>query len=272
MPSVDSLEALTAAVSQFPGTELSLDVSPAAREAAGRSLAGSGLLLLGEMHGVRENPLLIQALMAEFGLTSLALEWPDQLTPVISAFLSTGTLTDHDFLWFGDGRVTAGHLAVLASMAAAGPLSLVLFDGFVASGGWTERDEAMARRLLAGIPSGGRTLVVAGNAHTPTRPTELGVPLGAQLARRRPGITGIRIRYRSGSFWNCGPRQFGGGRGPGGSGPGGPGTGGSGTGDPGAGGRPRLIEHDGELILDLPQATEATVPQRPLRTQRPGGR
>jgi hypothetical protein len=50
----------------------------------------------------------------------------------------------------------------------------------------------MARRLLAGSPSGARTLAVAGNAHTPTTTTDLGVPLGACLARQRPGIREIQ--------------------------------------------------------------------------------
>jgi hypothetical protein len=250
---VETLEALGAAVSRFPAAAPSLEVTAAARAAAGRSLAGSGLLLLGEMHGVSENPLLIRALMAEFGLTSLGLEWPAGLTPVITAFLATGTLAAHDWLWLGDGRITAGHLAVLAAMTAAGPLDLVLFDDFGSlAGGWSDRDAAMARRLLAAVPAGGAgTLVVAGNAHTPTGETELGVPLGAQLARQRPGVREIRIRYGSGAFWNLGPSRFG------------PVT------DADAG-PPRLSEQDGELVLDLPVASEATVPQRPLGTLRPG--
>ena len=49
---------------------------PSAVGAARQSLDDSGLLLLGEVHGVAENPLLIRALMQAFGLTSLALEWP----------------------------------------------------------------------------------------------------------------------------------------------------------------------------------------------------
>lgn len=58
-------------------------VEPAALAAAGRSLDSCGPLLLGEMHGARENPLLIRALMQTFGLTSLAVEWLDDLAPVI---------------------------------------------------------------------------------------------------------------------------------------------------------------------------------------------
>ena len=105
----------------------------------------------------------------------------------------------------------------------------------------------MARRLLAAVPAGGAgTLVVAGNAHTPTAVTEQGVPLGAHLARERPGVREIRIRYGSGAFWNLGPRRFG-------------------PPPPGADAVPaRLAEEDGELVLDLPVAREATVPQRPL--------
>lgn len=43
--------------------DLDLVTKTAALAAAQRSLDGSGLLLLGEVHGVRENPLLIRALL-----------------------------------------------------------------------------------------------------------------------------------------------------------------------------------------------------------------
>ena len=60
-------------------------IEPPALAAARRSLDSAGLLLLGETHGIRENPLLIRALMQAFGLTSLALEWPEDLAPAIEA-------------------------------------------------------------------------------------------------------------------------------------------------------------------------------------------
>ena len=124
------------------------------------------------MHGVRENPLVIRALMQVFGLTSLALEWPDDLAPVIRAFLAGEPLADHSWLSSGDGRITASHLAVLAERSKAAPLEVILFDGIIGAGwSWSQRDAAMARRLLAGSRVGSRTLVVAGNAHTLTSPT-----------------------------------------------------------------------------------------------------
>jgi erythromycin esterase-like protein len=232
------------AVAEFAVTNPGLLIDPAARATAQRSLDSAGLLLLGETHGVRENPLLIRALMQEFGLTSLALEWPEDLASVIRAFLAGQSLTDHWFVWGGDGRITAGHLAVLAERAAAGPLELILFDGAIGEGwSWSQRDEAMARRLLAASGPGTRTLAVAGNAHTPTSPIELGVPMGARLAGQRPGVREIRIRYGGGGFYNGGPRQF------------------ARHADPQD--KTRLYQHDDDLVLDLPLATEAVVPHQP---------
>ena len=244
MPSVASLDALRRAVAEFSVTDPGLVIEPAALAAARRSLDSSGLLLLGETHGVRENPLLIRALMLAFGLTSLALEWPEDLAPVIRAYLAGKTLPDHPWLWGGDGRITAGHLAVLAERAAARPLELILFDGVIgADWSWSRRDEAMARRILAASPTGARTLAVAGNAHTPTSPIELGIPMGARLAEQRPGIREIRIRYGAGYYWNFEPHQF--------------------TRHTDTQGHIRLHQHNCCFILDLPLATEAVVPQRP---------
>jgi hypothetical protein len=246
VPCVASLDALHRAVAEFALPDLDLVIEPPARAAARRSLDSSGLLLLGEVHGVRENPLLIRALMQAFGLTSLALEWPEDLAPMIRAYLAGGTLADNWWLWGGDGRITAGHLAVLAERAAAGPLELILFDGVIgADWSWSQCDAAMARRVLAASPQGARTLAVAGNAHTPTSAIELGIPMGAGLAEHRPGIREIRISYGGGSFYNGEPRQF--------------------ARRTDSQGTIRLHQHHGDLLLDLPQATEAIVPQRPQR-------
>jgi hypothetical protein len=201
VPGVASLAEFRHAIARFTAGGLGVAFEPAALAAARRSLAEYGLLVLGEVHGVAENPLLIRALLAELGLSSLALEWFDGLAPVIRAFLAGGALADHEALWSGDGRITAGHLAVLAERAAAGPLELILFDGVMDAGwSWSRHDEAMAGRILAAAAPGAATLVVAGNAHTPTEPTGLGVPLGAHLARQRPGVAEIRVSYGGGRF------------------------------------------------------------------------
>jgi hypothetical protein len=243
VPCVMSVEALAQAVAGFVVEDLDLELDPAAVAVAQWSVEESGLLLLGELHGVRENPLLARALMRVFGLTRLALEWPEDLTPVIETFQGTGTLADHWLLWAGDGRITAGHLAVLAERAAAGPVPVVLFDGTIGAGwSWSDRDEAMAGRILAAAPPRTRMLVAAGNAHTPTGRTELGVPMGSWLARKRPGVREIRINYGGGRYYNMQPREF--------ARRGGPAR------------RIRLHQERDTLELDLPAADEAVVPQQ----------
>jgi hypothetical protein len=62
MPALASLAAFAQAVAEFPVSDPGLVLEPAARAAAERSVRESGFLLLGEVHGVRENPLLIRAL------------------------------------------------------------------------------------------------------------------------------------------------------------------------------------------------------------------
>src|ERR1700751_5413140 len=88
MPRIASLEAFERAAAGFEITGRNVMIEPSAGAAVRRSLDRSGLLLLGEIHGVQENPLLIRALMQAFGLTSLALEWPEDLAPTIRAFLA----------------------------------------------------------------------------------------------------------------------------------------------------------------------------------------
>jgi hypothetical protein len=245
MPRIASLEAFERAAAGFEITELNLMIEPSAGAAVRRSLDQSGLLLLGEVHGVRENPLIIRALMQAFGLSGLALEWPADLMGVISAFAAGGRLCDHPLLWLGDGRITAGHLAVLRDRARAGELGLALFDSMTgADWSWSQRDEAMAGRILAGATAASGTLAVAGNAHTPTSPTSRGIPLGACLSRQRPGVLDIRISYGRGGYYNMRPSQI----------------------HPGISIWPsqtRLCQEHGRLILELPTATEAIVPHRP---------
>jgi hypothetical protein len=67
--------------------------------------------------------------------------------------------------------------------------------------------------------------------------------MGARLAGQRHGVRGIRISYGSGGFYNGGPRQF--------------------ARRADRPGQIRLCQHDSELVLDLPLATEAVVPHRP---------
>jgi hypothetical protein len=236
MPGVDTMDGLLRAVVEFQVEGFELPLEESAVDAARRSLDESGLLLLGEVHGVRENPLIILGLMRGLGLTRLALEWPADLAPQLHAYLSQGTPLDHPLWWLGDGRVTAGHFAVLRAL---GPITITLFDSGMFTGDWSQRDAEMARLVLAA--GGGPKLVVAGNAHTPTHPSELGLPMGACLATARAAVRDVRIDYGTGGFYNCEHRQL---RGP--SSPLG------------------LRTVEDELVVGLPEFSEATVPHLPV--------
>lgn len=245
MPIVSTTEGLAHAVTEFAVTGLELSLEPAALAVARRSLDEAGLLLLGEVHGVWQNPQVIGELLRALDLTSVALEWPNHLTAEVQAFLrDEGPLSDDRWLWGGDGRITAGHFAVLRELIRTGPLTLTLFDVLVSAGGtWSDRDAAMAGHLLSSAAADAPTLVVAGNAHTPVTPSSLGVPLGAHLARHRPALGEVRIHYDSGHFYNSGRRRFSGQRRP-------------------SAGPARLTLRDDRPAVVIPVAHEAVVPHR----------
>ncbi|MEO3792856.1 hypothetical protein ABGB14_21805 [Nonomuraea sp. B10E15] len=232
MPGIDTLEGLLKAVTEFDTDAYELAVDTPALDRARRSIDEAGLLLLGEMHGVKENPLIILGLMRALGLTDLALEWPAGLQPQLNAFLSSGTGLDHPLWWIGDGRVTAGHFATF--MAIPG-LRVTLFDGGMFTGDWSQRDASMARGVLEARVE--PALVVAGHAHTRTSWTDLGLPMGACLASARPSLESVRIDYGTGTFYTIGPRR-----------------------SRGYSERAGLRIAEGELVVGLPEFGEATVP------------
>ena len=63
--------------------------------------------------------------------------WPwngPKTSPPRSAFLAGQTLADHWLVWGGDGRITSGHVEVLAERATAEPLQLISLDGATSEG------------------------------------------------------------------------------------------------------------------------------------------
>lgn len=246
MSRVSTLPEFRHAVAGFEVEDLPVVIEPAARQAAQDAIATSGLLMLGEVHGVAQNPLLIRWLIRLLGLHWLALEWPTEIVDVARVFVEDGVLHDHEGLGWGDGRVTAGHLAVLRRLTA----EQAAFDflGFDVSWSpprpgeseWTARDRRMAETVLA-RPLPGGCLVVAGNAHTGVSTTSDGVPMGAWLARSRPALRTVTIRYGGGGFYNLASRRF-------------PASHSS---------RPTRLHMAGKsLVIDLPHPTEATVMHR----------
>ena len=166
-----------------------------ALEAARAGLHETGLLLFGEQHGQPQTPRAVYTLMRRLSLRGLALEWEADLRPLVDGFLSEG-LDATDAL-SEDGRVTAGHFAVLAKLRDEERLErLILMDETARdwTGHWSERDAGMARTLLRDRDPSVPTLVVAGGFHT-TIGDEAEPTLAALLDRDVRGVPSGAFAY-----------------------------------------------------------------------------
>jgi len=136
-----------------------------------------GSILIGHGHGLRAawEPALVYALAHETGATALAFEWSDdELRALVDGLLESGRLNVDD-LWrlpqgaeafCGDGRFTAGHVALLERLVAEHRLAqVILFDRL----DWVqpERSTEMAVRLAAAWERDHRLIAIVGGAHLP---------------------------------------------------------------------------------------------------------
>jgi hypothetical protein len=166
------------------------------RDGLDQALDRTGLFLLGEVHGVAETPLVLYTLFHAFGFRALALEWETELRQCVQRFLGGDPLE----LPFAppDGRVTAGHFALLRQLSAEGVLEQFVFMDRTTNdwiGEWDDRDAGMAEELIRERRPEVRTLVVAGGFHVHTEPQADGRPLGERLASAVPGLATRQIRY-----------------------------------------------------------------------------
>ena len=81
---LSTLDELRQAIDRYSLESLPLRIEPDAEAAVRESLESSGLLLVGECHGVAENPLIASALLEHFHRRGLALEWEDAMHPGLS--------------------------------------------------------------------------------------------------------------------------------------------------------------------------------------------
>jgi len=132
-------------------------------------------ILIGHGHGLRAawEPAVFYSLALELDATAFAFEWSDdELRPLVDGILDSGRL-DVDELWrlpegaeafCGDGRFTAGHVALLERLVSEHHLAqVILFDRV----DWAEpeRSGKMAKRLAADWNRDHRLVAVVGAAH-----------------------------------------------------------------------------------------------------------
>jgi len=260
MPAVSTIVDLQAAAVE-PLALLDLAVEADALRAVRDSLDATGLVLLGEIHGILQTAGLLGELVDLLDIGLVALEWPAEVTGTVATWVATGELPDHPYLWLGDGRITAGHLRLLKQLGGrTPPVNLLLFDAtdprsidpatMSTEQMWTARDHAMAEVLLSALTgSGQRCLAVAGNLHTHLTEGRYGRPMGAWLADDLPGLRAVTVRYGPGRLYNGGSHTI--------------------TSE-----RPDMASatlhlDQQHLLLDLPAPAEAVVPHRQVPADRP---
>jgi hypothetical protein len=176
-----------------------------------RSLDSAGLLVVGEAHGVRETPGVLLALAQALGTRAIAFEWSwEELDELVQDYVAGASL-DLGRLWSlpawaevfgGDGRVTAGHFALLQRLRDERRLDqVVLYDRLDPEPpvNAAVREREMADRLLAEWDAQLPLVILTGAGHA--RLDADTDTLASLLARSRPGLEAATIEYGGGQGW-----------------------------------------------------------------------
>jgi len=195
-----------------------LDPPALAADALEHALAAvreSGMLVVGEPHGVRETPGVLYSLTTALDTHAVAFEWShEEMDPVVQELVRSGSLGlealwslgDSAEFFCGDGRITAGHFALLQRLRDEDRLGqVILFDRLdpePAPPDWQVRDRQMAERLLQQWNRRDSLLVLVGAFHA-----QLDVEEGVTMTMHVAGEVPLRpamIEYAEGRCWSRG--------------------------------------------------------------------
>lgn len=217
---VSSPSEFATAVAEHPFGDFAFKQDALARAAS--SLGEVGLLLVGEPHGVRETPSVLYALAVALGTRAVAFEWShEEMEVPVQRFVRSGSF-DFEELWSlppsaeffcGDGRIAAGHFALLQRLRREGRLDqVIVFDRLDTDPAedWEEqvrvREPQMAGRLLDEWDRRLPLLVLTGGFHAQLEAAE-GEPMAACLARELAGLRPAMLDYAGGHCWSRGQRH-----------------------------------------------------------------
>jgi len=193
--------------------ELDADFNEADTQSIVADIKASNLFLLGEMHGVRENIDVIYTFFKKFGFRKLALEWTPSQRETLVQFIKTGVIDFESIKDSPDGRITAGHFALIRQLHQEGLLDDVICFDQIGEQDWNHRDAMMAESILKQVAKT-PTLVVAGNLHTSVNPLHLDDeedelhPMGELVRKALPTVPTGSIKYLAGEFYNLGVKKF----------------------------------------------------------------
>jgi hypothetical protein len=157
-----------------------------------------------------ENPVILGLLMDKLGIVSLGFEWEPELYPPSMLYAKGKPLETEHLQESRDGRVTAGHFALLRKLHEAGKLNRFYCFDYWENGG-TRRDLGMSSNLSAAHDKYDPILAAMGRAHASFR-TELEADMdtsAAEYLKRRMGhVPRVMIDYGGGSYHNEKPKSF----------------------------------------------------------------
>ena len=207
-----SPSAFAEAVGAHPFDDFAFGDESLARAAS--SVAEAGLVVVGESHGVRETPSVLYALASALGTRAVAFEWShEEMDQPVQEFLGSGSF-DFERLWSlpasaeffcGDGRIAAGHFALLRRLRDEGRLDqVIVFDRLDPDPpeDWHVRETDMAERLLSEWDGATPLLALTGAFHAQTHPESQSMT--AHLSRARPGLQPAMLDYTGGYCWSRG--------------------------------------------------------------------
>src|SRR5581483_9599923 len=133
--------------------------------------ASKKFLLIGEIHGVRENLDILKCFiiphLAKKKKITVGFEWPARLSQEINDYISGKTKKIFPRKWkFAhnrDGRISKEHVQFL-SWLRKNKITVLCFDESLRS--WNERDRAMAQNLQK---ASGNIIAITGNLHARKR-------------------------------------------------------------------------------------------------------
>jgi len=201
------------AVQSTSVVELDTDFNEADMQSMAADIKSANLFLLGEMHGVRENTDVIYTLFKKFGFRKLALEWTPSQRETLVQFVKTGVVDFESIKDSPDGRITAGHFALIRQLQKERLLDDVICFDQMGEQDWNHRDAMMAESILKHATKT-PTLVVAGNLHTSVSPLKFEDeveelhPMGELVRKALPTVPTGSIEYMAGEFYNLGVKRF----------------------------------------------------------------
>lgn len=155
------------------------------------------LLMVGEVHGVKNNIEFYTELIKLFDIDTLAIELPKN-------FLNTP-----NGKYPLDGRFSKE----ISELIGQTNLRVIYFDTEDTVATWNQRDEQMAKNFLAEFGPSHKTLLVAGNYHTKMTPivnekNETLYPMGFYLKQKLGNFPICTLRYLNGQFYNYDLQSF----------------------------------------------------------------